>query len=140
MGFSIHSFDILVRSLQTKPGSSHGVGGGRRDDCSPVLSPISGLQGQASWCCRKGQDVQGHAVCGGSSSCDKISLAFCCRAFLSSVTPAQQPDMRAVSAQVSPGLPLLAQVRYSCHKREVGLVGMGQLVSCQPGHPQTSQK
>lgn len=106
----------------------------------PVLAPISGLQSQAGWCCRKGQGVQGHAGCGGSSSCDKISLASCCRTFLSSVTPAQQSDMGAVSVQVSSGLPMLAWFMYPGHKREVGLVGMGQLVSSQPGHPQARQK
>lgn len=115
-----------------------GEGGGMT--IPPVLAPVSGLQSQADWCCRKGQGVQGHAGCDGSSSCDKISLASCCRTFLSSVTPAQQPDVGAVSVQVSSGLPMLAWFMYPCHKREVGLVGMGQLVSSQPGHPQARQK
>lgn len=104
----------------------------------PVLAPISGLQSQAGWCPRKGQGVQGHAGCAGPSSCGKTSLASCCRIFLSSVTPAQQPDVGAVSVQVSSGLPTLAWFRYPCHKREVGLVGMGQLVSSQ-ARPSTSQ-
>lgn len=58
-----------------------------------VLAFMSGLQSQA-----------GCAGCGGSSSSDKISLASHCGTFLSSATPVQQPDVGALSVQVSSGL------------------------------------
>lgn len=68
MGLSIHSLDILVPGLQTRPGSSSGAGGKvEGQPFTPVLASISGLQSQAGWCCRKGQGVQGHDGCGGSS-------------------------------------------------------------------------
>jgi len=103
----------------------------------PVLAPISGLQSQAGWCYRKGQGVQGHAGCGGSSSSGKISLASCCATFLSSVTPAQQPDVGAISVEMSSGLPTLLGLGTPATKEKWG---RWEWLSSQAGHLQARQK